>query len=97
MSGFFSWLAGLFKEREEQTKIDDYRDIQKVRIKTPEPGPQPTRKPKYQPFPRTKETSDYVESVRKKAYSQDSKPKSYRDTSDPKQIESITKKIKEKL
>ena len=56
-----------------------------------------SKKPKYQPVPRTRETSQFVDYMVKKASNPDPVPKPYKDSTDQAMISKITNKLKEDL
>ena len=92
--GFFSWLSGLFKKKEETVGI--YRE-KPVETAQEEPEKHIARagrfKPKYQGVPRTKEMREYVGSVVKKAQPPDLKPTPTKGDIDQKKATDFVDKI----
>ena len=73
--GFFSWLSGLFKKKEEAVGTYKERHFEAAQEESEKHIARAGRfKPKYQSVPRTKEMREYVGSVVKKAQTPDLKP-----------------------
>jgi len=89
--GFFSWLFGRKKQDEEMDEFSEKpvkKDDTVVEVKPAHP--------KHEEISRTPEVKEYVGSLLKKAENPDSKPESYRDTSDPKQAKEFVEKVQGK-
>jgi len=78
-------------------------EIGSVVMKSPEQQqqrpvmPAQSKKPRYQPVPRTRETNDFVDYMVKKASNPDPVAKPHKDSTDQAMISRITNKLKEDL
>ncbi|MEK6826451.1 MAG: hypothetical protein AABX90_02380 [Nanoarchaeota archaeon] len=92
--GLFSWLKSIFSSKKEEQDSELFLDSQPQNNQPERKQEQYVRK-QYTKIPRTQETNKYVQSIVKKAYSQDFKPKPLITLPDAKEIERITNKLKE--
>ena len=87
--GFWAWLFG----KNKKVNVEEYREPIKFKELKTENKPVAVHKPKYKPIPRTKETSEYVKSVLKKAQTKDSEPMPYKGNVDEESVKKFVDKI----
>ena len=92
--GLISWLKSIFSSKKEDQDGEFILDSKMQSNQQTQKQQQYIRK-KYTKIPRTPDTTKYVQSIVKKAYSPDFKPKPLTALPDANEIERITNKLKE--
>ena len=95
--GFLKRFLGFFSKKENEATEDINIDAQSPGSESSVSKEQKVVRKKYRKVPVTRETAQYVQSMVKKAYTQEKKSAPVNILPDPKQIEKITSKLKEDL